>query len=158
MDIGMNTFSIKANQVKKNWILIDAENLILGRLASVIATILRGKNKPEFTPSMDCGDNVIVINAEKVKVTGKKLEQSVFYWHTGYPGGLKEESLEKTLNGRFPERAIERAVQRMLPKNALGKKILSNLKVYKGSEHPHAGQNPTFLDVSKLNEKNVKRG
>jgi large subunit ribosomal protein L13 len=154
----MNTFSIKANQVKKNWILIDAENLILGRLASVIATILRGKNKPEFTPSMDCGDNVIVINAEKVKVTGKKLEQSVFYWHTGYPGGLKEESLEKTLNGRFPERAIERAVQRMLPKNALGKKILSNLKVYKGSEHPHAGQNPTFLDVSKLNEKNVKRG
>ena len=154
----MNTFSIKANQVKKNWILIDAENLILGRLASVIATILRGKNKPEFTPSMDCGDNVIVINAEKVKVTGKKLEQSVFYWHTGYPGGLKEESLEKTLKGRFPERAIERAVQRMLPKNALGKKILSNLKVYKGSEHPHAGQNPTFLDVSKLNEKNVKRG
>lgn len=154
----MDTFSIKANQVKKNWILIDAENLVLGRLSSIIASILRGKNKPEFTPSMDCGDNVIVINAEKVKVTGDKLEQSVFYWHTGYPGGIKEESLEKTLTGRFPERAIIRAVERMLPKNALGKKILSNLRVYKGSEHPHMAQEPVVLDVAKMNEKNVKRG
>lgn len=154
----MNTFSMKAGQVQKNWILIDAENLILGRLSSVIAAILRGKNKPEFTPSMDCGDNVIVINADKVKVTGKKLDQSIFHWHTGYPGGLKEEPLGKTLSGRFPERAIYRAVERMLPKNALAKKILSNLKVYAGSEHPHAAQNPVVLDVAKMNTKNVKRG
>ena len=154
----MNTFSIKANQIQKNWVLIDAKDLVLGRLSSVIATVLRGKNKPEFTPSMDCGDNVVVINAEKVKVTGKKLDQSVFYWHTGYPGGLKQETLSKTLSGRFPERAIYRAVERMLPKNALSKKILSNLKVYSGSEHPHAAQNPVVLDVAKMNAKNVKRG
>lgn len=153
----MNTFSIKAGQIQKNWVLIDAENLILGRLSSVVATILRGKNKPEFTPSMDCGDNVIVINAEKVKVTGKKLGQSVFYWHTGYPGGIKGEVLEKTLTGRFPERAIQRAVRRMLPKNTLGDKLMRNLKVYAGPNHPHAGQNPTILDVSKMNEKNVRR-
>ncbi len=158
MDNSMNTFSIKASQVRKNWVLIDAENLILGRLSSVIATILRGKNKPEFTPSMDCGDNVIVINAEKVKVTGKKLEQSTFYWHSGYPGGLKEETLSKTLTGRFPERAIKRAVERMLPKNSLSKKLMSNLKVYAGCEHPHAAQNPTRLDVASMNNKNVRRG
>lgn len=154
----MDTFSIKANQVNKNWILIDAENLVLGRLSSIIASILRGKNKPEFTPSMDCGDNVIVINAEKVKVTGNKLEQSVFHWHTGFPGGIKGESLEQTLSGRFPERAVIRAVERMLPKSALGKKILSNLRVYKGNQHPHMAQEPVVLDVAKMNEKNVKRG
>lgn len=153
----MKTFSLKANQVKKDWILINAENLILGRLAALIATRLRGKHKPEFSPNMDCGDNIIVINAEKVCVTGDKLDQSVFYWHTGFPGGIKSRTLKETLTGKFPERAIEKAVQRMLPKNALSKKIMANLRIYKGAEHPHAAQNATVLDVSSLNVKNIKR-
>ncbi len=150
----MKTFSLKANQVKKDWILIDAENLVLGRLAAIIATRLRGKHKPEFSPNMDCGDNVIVINADKVKVTGKKLDQSVFYWHTGYPGGIKSRTLRDTLTGKFPERAIMKAVERMLPKNALSRKVLTHLKVYSGPEHPHAAQNAVKLDVASLNDKN----
>lgn len=150
----MKTFSLKANQVKKDWILIDAENLVLGRLAAIIATRLRGKHKPEFSPNMDCGDNVIVINADKVKVTGKKLDQSVFYWHTGYPGGIKSRTLRDTLTGKFPERAVIKAVERMLPKNALSRKVLTHLKVYSGPDHPHAAQNAVKLDVSSLNSKN----
>lgn len=153
----MKTFSLKANQVKKDWILIDAENLVLGRLAAIIATRLRGKHKPEFSPNMDCGDNVIVINADKVKVTGKKLDQSVFYWHTGYPGGIKSRTLRDTLEGKFPERAVMKAVERMLPKNALSRKILTHLKVYSGPDHPHVAQNAVKLDVSSLNSKNNVR-
>lgn len=153
----MKSYSMKAGQVKKDWVLIDAENLVLGRLAALIATRLRGKHKPEFTPNMDCGDNVIVINADKVCVTGKKLDQSVFYWHTGFPGGIKSRTLRETLTGKFPERAILKSVERMLPKTALSKKLMTHLRVYSGSEHPHAAQKVTVLDVSGLNNKNVKR-
>jgi large subunit ribosomal protein L13 len=154
----MRTFSLKAEQVKKNWFVVDAKDLILGRLSAVIASYLRGKHKPEFTPSMDCGDYVVVINAEKIRVTGHKLEDHVFYWHTGYPGGIKQRTLKERLNSKFPERVISKTVERMLPKGALGRKMLSNLKVYSGEEHPHAGQQPKVLDVASMNSKNVKRG
>lgn len=154
----MRTFSLKAEQVKKNWFVVDAKDLILGRLSAVIASYLRGKHKPEFTPSMDCGDYVVVINAEKIRVTGNKLEDHVFYWHTGYPGGIKQRTLKERLNSKFPERVISKTVERMLPKGALGRKMLSNLKVYSGEEHPHAGQQPKVLDVASMNSKNVKRG
>lgn len=154
----MKTFSLKADQVKKNWVVIDADGLILGRLSAVIARYLRGKHKPEFTPSMDCGDNVIVVNAEKVKVTGKKLDQSIFYWHTGYPGGIKGKSLRDRLNSAKPEQAIYQAVRRMLPKTALGRNILKNLKVCCGDKHPYAAQKPVAIDVAAMNAKNVKRG
>jgi len=153
----MRTFSLKAQQVKKDWVIVDAKDLILGRLSAVIAHHLRGKHKPEFTPSMDCGDNVIVINAEKIQVTGNKLEDHVFYWHTGYPGGIKERTLKERLSSKFPERVICKAVERMLPKGPLGRKMLKNLKVYKGEDHPHAGQQPKVLDVASMNAKNVKR-
>lgn len=153
----MRTFSLKAEQVQKNWLLVDAKDMILGRLSAVIAGYLRGKHKPEFTPSMDCGDYVIVINADKVQVTGNKLEDSKFYWHTGYPGGLKERTLKETLAGKHPERAICKAVERMLPKGSLGRKMLGNLKVYAGENHPHVAQQPKVLDLASMNTKNVKR-
>lgn len=153
----MRTFSMKADQVKKDWILVDAENLILGRLSAVIASRLRGKHKPEFTPNMDCGDFVVVINAEKIQVTGNKFEDHKFYWHTGYPGGIKERSIKDRINSKFPERVISKAVERMLPKGPLGRKMLKNLKIYGGSSHPHEAQVPKVLDVASLNSKNVKR-
>ena len=154
----MRTFSLRADQVKKNWVLIDADNLILGRLSAIVASYLRGKHKPEFSPNMDCGDCVVVINAEKVKVTGKKMDQSIFYWHTGYPGGIKGRTLRERLNSNRPEQAIFQAVQRMLPKTALGRKMLKNLRVCCGAEHPYGAQKPTVLDVASMNAKNVKRG
>lgn len=154
----MRTFSLKAEQIKKDWVVIDAEGLILGRLSAVVASRLRGKHKPEFTPSMDCGDCVVVVNAEKVCVTGNKLEDHVFYWHTGYPGGIKQRTMKERLSGKFPERVIYKAVERMLPKGPLGRKMLKNLKVYAGGDHPHAGQQPKVLDVATANAKNVKRG
>jgi large subunit ribosomal protein L13 len=154
----MRTFSLKAGQIEKNWFVIDAKDLILGRLSAVIAAYLRGKHKPEFTPSMDCGDYVVVVNAEKVQVTGNKLEDQIFYWHTGYPGGIKQRTVKECLSGRFPERVIGKAVERMLPKGPLGRQMLRNLKIYKGESHPHAGQQPKVLDVASLNPKNVKRG
>jgi large subunit ribosomal protein L13 len=154
----MKSFSLKADQVKKNWILIDADGLILGRLSAIIAKYLRGKHKPEFTPNMDCGDYVVVINAEKVQVTGDKLEQSVFYWHTGYPGGIKQRTLKERLTGNRPEQAIFQAVERMLPKTRLGRKMLKNLRVCCGSEHKYAAQKPVAIDVASMNAKNVKRG
>ncbi|MBQ7673803.1 MAG: 50S ribosomal protein L13 [Alphaproteobacteria bacterium] len=153
----MRTFSLKAGQVKKDWVMIDAKNLVLGRLSAVIASHLRGKHKPEFTPSMDCGDYVVVINADKIQVTGNKLEDQKFYWHTGYPGGLKERTLKETLASKHPERAISKAVERMLPKGPLGRKMLGNLKIYAGENHPHAAQQPKVLDVASMNTKNVKR-
>ena len=154
----MRTFSLKQSQVKRDWFIVDAEGLILGRLSAVVAAYLRGKHKPEFSPNMNCGDNVVVINAEKIQVTGNnKLKDHKFYWHTGYPGGLKERSLKDILTGAHPERAIENAVRRMLPKGPLGRQMLRNLKVYCGSEHPHAGQQPKVLDVASMNSKNVKR-
>ena len=148
------TYSVKTAEIEKKWLLIDAEGLVVGRLASVIALRLRGKHKPSFTPHADDGDNIVVINAEKVVFTGRKREQKVYYHHTGYPGGIKERSAKFILDGRFPERVIEKAVERMLPRGPLGRKQLGNLRVYKGVDHPHAAQQPESLDVAAMNSKN----
>ncbi|MDR3151499.1 MAG: 50S ribosomal protein L13 [Holosporaceae bacterium] len=153
----MRTFSLKAGQIKKDWILIDAADLVLGRLSALVASYLRGKHKPEFTPHMDCGDFVVVINAKKIKVTGNKMEDHVFYWHTGYPGGIKQRTMKERLGSEFPERVISKAVERMLPKGPLGRKMLKNLKIYADETHPHAAQQPRVLDVASINPKNVKR-
>ncbi|MCB1783395.1 MAG: 50S ribosomal protein L13 [Alphaproteobacteria bacterium] len=152
----MKTYSAKPSEVEKKWILVDAEDIVLGRLASIIALRLRGKHKPEFTPHMDCGDNVIVINAEKVKLTGRKRENDIFYWHTGYPGGIKQRSKGQILDGRHPQRVIEKAVERMLPKGPLGRKVYGNLRVYAGTTHPHEAQQPEVLDIASMNEKNKR--
>ena len=151
----MSTYSAKAADIEKKWVLIDATGLVVGRLASIVAMRLRGKHKPTYTPHMDCGDNVVVINADKVKFTGRKREQKVYYHHTGYIGGIKERSAKSILEGRFPERIVEKAVERMLPRGPLFRQILGNLRVYKGSEHPHTAQQPEMLDVGALNRKNV---
>lgn len=148
---------LKTAEVEKKWILIDAEDVVVGRLATFIAMRLRGKHLPKYTPHVDCGDNVIVINAEKVVFTGKKRSDKVYYWHTGYPGGIKERTAEKILDGRFPERVMRKAVQRMLPKESpLARQQLSNLRVYAGSEHPHTAQEPTVIDFKSMSPKNVK--
>lgn len=152
----MKTYSAKPAEVEKKWILVDAQDVVLGRLASIIALRLRGKHKPEFTPHVDCGDNVIVINAEKVKLTGKKREGDIFYWHTGYPGGIKQRTKGQILDGKHPERVIEKAVERMLPKGPLGRKVYSNLRVYAGAAHPHEAQQPEVLDIASMNEKNKR--
>jgi large subunit ribosomal protein L13 len=155
----MKTMSLSAEQAKKqkSWILIDAENVVLGRLASVVALRLKGKHKPSYTPHVDCGDNVVIINAEKVRVTGRKMTDSVFHWYTGYIGGIKQRTPQETLSGKHPERLIEKAVERMLKKESpLARRQLSNLKVYVGAEHPHAAQNPTVLDLAKMNPKNKR--
>ncbi|WP_207747567.1 50S ribosomal protein L13 [Pelagibacterium limicola] len=152
----MKTYSAKAGEIEKKWVLIDAEGLIVGRLAAVIATRLRGKHLPTFTPNQDMGDNVIVINADKVKFTGKKLDDKRFYWHTGYPGGIKDRTMREMLEGRFPERVVENAVRRMMPGGPLTRAQLKNLRVYAGSEHPHEAQKPETLDVAALNTKNVR--
>ena len=152
----MKTYSAKPADIEKKWILIDAENMVVGRLAAVIATRLRGKHLPTFTPHMNCGDNVVVINADKVKFTGKKMGDKKYYRHTGYPGGIKETTPEKIMEGKFPERVVEMAVKRMLPRGPLGRQQLTNLKVYAGSEHPHEAQSPESLDVAAMNSKNVR--
>lgn len=151
----MKTFSAKPADIEKSWILIDAEGVVLGRLASIIATRLRGKHKATFTPHMDMGDNVIIINAEKVQMTGKKREEN-FYWHTGHPGGIKSRTKQQILDGKHPERIVMKAVQRMLPGNSLSRKVLTNLRVYAGGDHPHEAQNPTVLDVKSMNPKNTR--
>ncbi len=152
----MKTYSAKPSEVVKKWVVIDAEGVVLGRLASIVANRLRGKHKPIFTPHIDCGDNVIVINAEKVKLTGNKLADKKFYWHTGHPGGIKERTMEQILDGRYPERAIIKAVERMVPRGPLGRRQMSNLKVYAGASHPHEAQQPEPLDVAALNPKNKR--
>lgn len=152
----MKTYSAKPADVEKKWLVIDAEGLVVGRLASVIAMRLRGKHKPTYTPHVDCGDNVIVINADKVVLTGRKYENKVYYHHTGHPGGIKERTAKFILEGRFPERVVEKAVERMLPRGPLFRQILGNLRVYGGSEHPHAAQQPEVLDVAALNPKNSR--
>jgi large subunit ribosomal protein L13 len=152
----MKTFSAKPAEIEKNWVLIDAKGLVVGRLASIIAMRLRGKHLPIFTPHVDCGDNIIVINADKVVLTGRKREQKIYYHHTGYPGGIKERTAKFILDGRFPERVVEKAVERMLPRGPLGRQQLSNLRVYGGAEHPHIAQTPAILDVGALNRKNVR--
>ena len=152
--LSTQTRSIKPAEVKKDWVLIDAEGLVLGRLAALVANRLRGKHKPTFTPHVDCGDHVVIVNARKVRVTGAKAEQSVFYWHTGYAGGIKGRTVRERLDSRFPERVIEKAVERMITRGPLGRQQMRNLHVYAGAEHPHAGQSPASLDVGALNRKN----
>lgn len=153
----MKTYSAKPSDITKQWVIVDAENMVLGRLASVIALRLRGKHKPSFTPHMDCGDNVIVINAEKVALTGRnKAADSIFYWHTGYPGGIKGRSKGAILAGKHPERVIEKAVERMLPEGTMGRTVLGNLRVYAGTDHPHEAQQPLKLDVASMNSKNKR--
>lgn len=152
----MKTYSAKPADVEKKWVMIDAQGLVVGRLASIIAMRLRGKHKPTFTPHVDCGDNVIVVNAEKVVLTGRKLEQKVYHHHTGFVGGIKERSARSIMEGRFPERIVEKAVERMLPRGPLGRTQLGNLRVYKGPDHPHAAQSPEKLDVGAMNRKNKR--
>jgi len=152
------SFSLRHQDVKKQWVVVDADGAILGRLAAAVATMLRGKHRPTFTPSVDCGDNVIVINADKVKMTGRKAEEKEFHWHTGHPGGIKTRTRAQILAGAHPERVIEKAVERMLPRGPLGQRQLGNLKVYKGTQHPHAAQNPSTIDFVGRNTKNKKRG
>src|SRR5882724_1200258 len=152
----MKTYSAKASEIEKKWILIDADGLVVGRLASIIAMRLRGKHKPTYTPHMDCGDNVIVINAAKVLLTGQKLKKKVYYHHTGYIGGIKERTAGAIMSGKFPQRILEKAVERMVPRGPLGRRQMSNLRVYPGAEHPHQAQNPEVLDVAKMNPKNTQ--
>ncbi len=153
----MKTYSAKPADVEKKWVMIDASGLVVGRLASLIALRLRGKDKPSFTPHVDCGDNVIVINAAKAVFTGRKLERKVYHHHTGFIGGIKERTAKSIMEGRFPERVLEKAVERMLPRGPLGRQQLSNLRVYPGAEHPHAAQSPTSIDIAAMNRKNVRR-
>jgi large subunit ribosomal protein L13 len=150
------TTSTKPADVEKKWIVIDANGLVVGRLATIVATRLRGKHKPSFTPHVDDGDNVIIVNAEKVVFTGRKLDQKNYYHHTGFPGGIKERNAKFIIEGRFPERIVEKAVERMIPRGPLGRQQMSNLRVYKGPDHPHAAQNPVALDVGALNSKNKR--
>jgi large subunit ribosomal protein L13 len=152
----MNTYSAKPAEVEKKWVLIDGSGLVVGRLASLIALRLRGKHKPTYTPHVDCGDNVIVVNAEKVVLTGRKVQQKVYRHHTGYIGGIKERSAKFILEGKFPERIVEKAVERMLPRGPLGRRQFGNLRVYKGPEHPHEAQQPEKLDIAALNRKNTR--
>ena len=152
----MKTFSAKPSDIDKKWVVIDAEGVVLGRLAVIIATRVRGKHKASFTPHMDMGDNVIVINADKVQLTGRKRADKVYYWHTGHPGGIKQRTAAQILDGRFPERVVEKAVQRMMPGGPLSRKQLSNMRVYAGAEHPHTAQEPEVIDVAAMNSKNTR--
>jgi len=153
----MKTYTLKASELDKKWLLIDADGLILGRVASIIANRLRGKHKPTFTPHMDCGDHVVVVNAEKVVLTGNKRQDSIFYWHTGYPGGIKGRSKGAILDGKHPERVLEKAVERMVPRGPLGRQQMGHLRVYAGPTHPHEAQAPTVIDIAAMNPKNKKR-
>lgn len=150
----MKTFSAKPAEVDKKWVLIDADNAIVGRIAVLIATRLRGKHLASYTPHVDCGDNVIVINADKVALTGNKRQDKTYYWHTGYPGGIKERKAHQILDGKHPERVLMKAVERMLPRGPLGRRQLKNLKVYAGAEHPHEAQKPETIDIAALSAKN----
>jgi large subunit ribosomal protein L13 len=152
----MKTYSAKPADIEKRWIVIDAEGVVLGRLASIVAMRLRGKHKATFTPHMDMGDNVIVINAGRVQLTGNKRAEKTYYWHTGYPGGIKSRTAKQILEGKHPERVVEKAVQRMMPGGPLTRRQLSNLRVYAGTEHPHAAQNPEVLGVAAMNPKNTR--
>jgi large subunit ribosomal protein L13 len=152
----MKTFSAKPADIEKKWVTIDATGLVVGRLASIVALRLRGKHKATYTPHVDDGDNVIVINAAKAVFTGRKRDQKVYHYHTGYIGGIKERSAKQIMEGRFPERIVEKAIERMLPRGPLGRVQLGNLRVYPGAEHPHEAQKPTMLDVASMNRKNVR--
>jgi large subunit ribosomal protein L13 len=152
----MKTYSVKPSEIEKKWYVIDAEGLVLGRMAAVISRILRGKHKTTFTPHMDCGDNIVVVNAEKVKLTGKKLTDKIYYRHTGYPGGIRANTAGGILSGKRPERVVIKAVERMLPRGPLGRQQMKNLKVFSGPEHSHEAQKPEALDVAAMNSKNKR--
>ena len=152
----MKTFSAKPAEVNKKWVLIDAKGLVVGRLATLVAMRLRGKHLPTYTPHVDCGDNVIIINAAHVVLTGRKRDNKVYYHHTGFIGGIKERTAKSILEGRFPERVVEKAVERMLPEGPLARKQLKSLRVYKGAEHPHAAQQPEAIDIAALSRKNKR--
>ena len=150
----MGTYSARPGDIERAWSLVDADGLVLGRLAAILANRLRGKHKAQWTPHMDCGDHIVVINAEQVVLTGKKRQQKVYHYHTGYPGGIKERRADTILDGRFPERVIEKAVERMVPRGPLGRDVLRKLHVYKGPEHKHQAQQPVPLDIAGRNRKN----
>jgi large subunit ribosomal protein L13 len=152
----MTTFSAKPAEVEKKWILIDAKGLVVGRLATLVSMRLRGKHRPSYTPHVDDGDNVIIINAAKIVLTGRKRENKVYYHHTGFIGGIKERTAKSILEGRFPERVVEKAIERMLPRGPLGRKQLGNLRVYAGAEHPHEAQQPEIIDIASMNRKNTR--
>lgn len=153
----MKTYNATPATIEKKWLLIDADGLVLGRLAALIADRLRGKHKPTYTPNMDCGDHIVVINAEKVALTGNKARDSRFYWYTGFPGGIKDRSKGAILAGKHPERVIEKAVERMVPRGPLGRRIMAHLRVYAGPSHEHEAQQPVKLDIAAMNPKNKKR-
>lgn len=152
----MKTYTAKPAEIEKKWVIIDAEGVVLGRLASIVAMRLRGKHKATFTPHMDMGDNVIVINADKVQMTGAKRDNKIYYWHTGHPGGIKNRTARQILEGAHPERVIEKAVQRMLPGGKLSRQQMTNLRIYASAEHPHEAQQPEVLDLKPLNPKNTR--
>lgn len=152
----MKTYTATPKDIDKKWLLVDAEDIILGRLAAIVATRLRGKHKPSYTPNMDCGDNVIIINAGKIKLTGNKLQDKIYYHHTGYPGGIRSRTAGRMLAGSKPEEVVSKAIERMIPKGPLGRQQIRNLKVYAGAEHPHEAQQPTILDIAAMNPKNKR--
>ena len=152
----LKTYTAKPSDIEKKWWLIDAEDLIVGRLATIVAKILRGKHKTTFTPNIDCGDYVIIINAEKVKLTGKKYAEKLYYWHTGYTGGIKDRTARQIMEGKYPERILEYAVSRMMSRGPLQRDLMTKLHIYKGNEHKHQAQNPQILDVGAMNRKNKK--
>src|SRR6202049_2923044 len=152
----MKTYSAKPADIRKTWVMIDATGLVVGRLASIVAPRVRGKDKPTYTPHVDCGDNVIIVNAEKIVLTGKKREKKVYRHHTGCIGGIKERTARSILEGKFPQRILEKAIERMLPRGPLARVQLGNLRVYTGPDHPHAAQNPEKLDIAVLNRKNTR--
>lgn len=153
----MHTKSLKAKEIEKKWWLVDAENLVLGRMASILALYLKGKHKASYTPHMDCGDHIIVINAEKIHLTGRKMDDKMFYWHTGHPGGIKGQNIKTRLAGHHPEMVVKKAVERMLSEGPLRNQLMTHLKVYIGTNHPHQAQNPQFLNIAAMNTKNTRR-
>ncbi|MBE6458509.1 MAG: 50S ribosomal protein L13 [Alphaproteobacteria bacterium] len=152
----MNTYTAKPSDIERKWYVVDAQGVVLGRLSAEISKILRGKHKPMYSTNIDCGDYVVVINADKVKLTGKKLSDKKYFKHTGWIGGIKETTAGKVLEGRFPERVIIKAVERMISRNPMGRQQMTKLKVYAGSEHPHTAQNPEVLDIASRNPKNKR--
>lgn len=152
----LKTYVAKPSEIKRAWWLIDAQDLVVGRVASIIAKILRGKHKPTFTPNLDCGDHVVVINADKIKFTGKKLADKIYYWHTGHPGGIKQRTARQVMEGNFPERVLENAVAKMISRGPLQRDVMVKLHIYKGPDHTHQGQNPQILDIAAMNRKNKK--
>ena len=152
----MKTYTAKPADIQKKWILIDAEGVVLGRLASLVAMRLRGKHKASFTPHMDMGDNVIIINAEKIQMTGKKRTDKIYYWHTGHAGGIKQRTAGEILEGAHPERVLTKAIQRMLPGGPLSRQQMTNLRIYAGTDHGHEAQNPEVVDVKSMNSKNTR--